>query len=200
MSDSNSNSNSIKAFLLTAERVLDGCRQLERRVQGGGLGQKELDELRRMSAAFRELGQLLEILVANADDPGQPLPVTSQAHILIVDDDENTRKALTSVLRMADFDVITASNGVEAVIAAHNLRPALIIMDIMMPVLGGIEATRLLKAIAQTSAIPVIAHTGRPEECRVHEPALFACILAKPIEPDALAPLVSHYVGPRMLD
>jgi len=46
----------------------------------------------------------------------------------------------------------------------------------------------------------VFAHTGRPEECRAHEPALFAYVLAKPIEPDALVPLGSNFVGRRMLD
>lgn len=194
--------NSRKAFLLTAERVLDGFRQLEQRVQGDGLRHEHLLELRRLLGAVRELGHLLEILIANAntheanDDPR----FYSQADVLVVDDDADTRKALTSALQMADLDVVTANDGVEALVAAHNLRPSLIIMDIAMPGLSGLEAARLLKAAAPTRAIPVIAHTGKPEECRAYEPALFACILSKPIDPDVLLPLVSHFVSSPMPD
>ena len=189
--------NSRKALLLTAERVLEGCRQLEKRIQDEGFRQEHLAELRRLAGAAQELGHLIDILIAAANEHAtERLRVGSQSQVLVVDDDADTRKALTSALRMADLDVVTASNGVEALVAAHNLRPALIIMDIMMPMLGGVEATRLLKATAQTRMIPVIAHTGRPEECRAYQPTLFAYVLSKPIDPDVLLPLVSHFVSP----
>ena len=108
-------------------------------------------------------------------------------------------KALTSALRMADFDVITASTGVAPSSRRTTCGRALIIMDIVMPALDGIDARGFSRRLGRR-AIPVFAHTGRPEECRAHEPALFAYVLAKPIEPDALVPLGSHFVGPRMLD
>lgn len=194
--------NSRKALLLTAERVLDGCRQLERRIQDDGFRQEHLAELRRLASAAQELGHLIEILLAaaNVRATDQDVHVASQSHVLVVDDDADTRKALTSVLKMADLDVITASNGVEALVAAHNTRPALIIMDIAMPTLDGVDAARLLKATAHTRTIPVIAHTGKPEECLPHEPALFVCVLAKPADPDVLLPLVSHFINSQMLD
>jgi len=195
--------NSRKALLLIAERVLDGCRQLESRIENDGLREEHLAEMRRLAASAQELGHLIDILMATAQEhaAGRTAPrLASPSQVLVVDDDAGTRKALTTALRMADLDVVTASNGVEALVVAHNLRPALIIMDIAMPTLGGVEATRLLKASAHTRSIPVIAHTGKPEECDSCEPMLFACVLSKPIDPDVLLPIVSHFVIPRMLD
>jgi CheY-like chemotaxis protein len=192
--------NSSKAFLLTAERVLDGCRQLERRMQTEGLRFEYVMELRRLSGAVRELGHLLESLLLNDQGTGASGRIASHAHVLVVDDDADTLKALSSALRMADLDVVTATNGVEALVAAHNSQPALLIMDLAMPTLGGVETTQLLKATSQTRAIPVIAHTARPESCRPYEPSLFVYVLEKPIDPEVLLPLVSHFVTPPMLD
>jgi two-component system chemotaxis response regulator CheB len=63
----------------------------------------------------------------------------------VVDDSEDTRDIIGVVLTAAGFEVLTATNGLEAIVAAHNVRPAVIVIDANMPVLNGIEATRLLK-------------------------------------------------------
>jgi CheY-like chemotaxis protein len=65
------------------------------------------------------------------------------------------------LLETSGFDTITASNGLEGVIVAHYTRPAVVIMDVAMPVLDGVQAARLLKASQVTHDINVIAYTAK---------------------------------------
>ncbi len=76
--------------------------------------------------------------------------------ILVVDDDEMNRDMLSRRLLRKGYDVALAVNGVEAIERASVERPALILMDLSMPVLDGYEATRRLKAESGTAEIPII--------------------------------------------
>ena len=76
---------------------------------------------------------------------------------MIVDDDPTIRSALEALLEDEGFAPQTASNGQEALRMVHDNPPSLILMDLMMPVMNGIDAVRELKADPRTSAIPVIA-------------------------------------------
>ena len=82
--------------------------------------------------------------------------------MLVVDDYHDSREFMSMVLHNAGFIVRTATNGLEAVIAAYEMQPAVIVMDVMMPVLDGVEATRLIKEIDQLRDARVIAYTARP--------------------------------------
>src|SRR5690348_8467975 len=64
------------------------------------------------------------------------------------------------VLRNAGFVVRTAVNGLEGLLTAYEMRPDVIVMDLAMPVLNGLEATRLIKATQATRESRVIAYTG----------------------------------------
>ena len=63
-------------------------------------------------------------------------------------------------LRFSGFDVVQASNGMEALQQAVETSPDIVLMDLSLPVMDGWEATRRLKADARTAAIPVVAVTG----------------------------------------
>jgi two-component system, cell cycle response regulator DivK len=80
--------------------------------------------------------------------------------ILLVEDNEMNRDMLTRRLQRNGFDVITAVNGAEGVQQAQQTKPDLILMDMSLPVLDGWEATRQLKADANTRHIPIIAQTA----------------------------------------
>lgn len=80
--------------------------------------------------------------------------------ILLVDDEELNLRLLTQLLVPSGYDVEFASNGEEAVQKARDSRPDLIILDIMMPVMNGYDACRILKATPETRNIPIIMVTA----------------------------------------
>ena len=90
------------------------------------------------------------------------------------------------MLQNAGFTVRTAANGLEALLAAYEMQPAVIVMDVTMPVLDGIEATRLIKATAATRDARVIAYTGESGFDETSLRTLFAAVLPKTAPPAVL--------------
>ncbi len=84
--------------------------------------------------------------------------------ILIVDDDQDVLELLRHTLAKEGFEVSVAGNGAQAIEQAKKIIPAIIVMDVMMPVMDGIEACRQLKSIESTQNIPIIFLTARSEE------------------------------------
>ena len=80
--------------------------------------------------------------------------------ILIVEDNEDNRDSLSRRLQRRGFAVAIAENGKAGVAMAQSEKPDLILMDMNMPELDGWEATRQLKAAAETKGLPVIALTA----------------------------------------
>ena len=80
--------------------------------------------------------------------------------VLLVEDNEMNRDMLSRRLERKGFDVIFAQDGSVAVELADSERPALILMDMSLPVMDGWEATRRIKANPDTKSIPVIALTA----------------------------------------
>jgi CheY-like chemotaxis protein len=88
--------------------------------------------------------------------------MTAESHplVLVVDDYQDAREMYAEYLRASGFRVAEAADGLEAVTKAGELSPDLILMDLSLPGLDGVEATRRLKANPRTRAIPVVAITG----------------------------------------
>ena len=82
------------------------------------------------------------------------------AVILIAEDDPMNRDMIRRYLQLAGYQVITATNGEQAVALAWSEMPALILMDLGLPVLSGWDATRQLRMAPETRAIPIIALTA----------------------------------------
>jgi CheY-like chemotaxis protein len=80
--------------------------------------------------------------------------------VLLVDDYPDAREMYSEYLKFSGFDVVEATNGVEALQRALDSSPDIILMDLSLPVMDGWEATRRLKEDARTAAIPVVALTG----------------------------------------
>jgi CheY-like chemotaxis protein len=80
--------------------------------------------------------------------------------ILLVEDNEMNRDMLTRRLGRKGYEVVSATDGEQALAMARSESPDLILMDLSLPVLDGWEATRRLKAAGETRAIPVIALTA----------------------------------------
>jgi len=84
--------------------------------------------------------------------------------ILVVEDEQDVAELLRYHFRKEGYDVVVASTGAEAVARARDIRPELILLDIMVPQLNGWEVCRRLKAETETRAIPIIMVTGRADE------------------------------------
>ncbi len=82
------------------------------------------------------------------------------AKILLIEDNEMNRDMLSRRLEKRGYEVVIAVDGQQGVTLAHAEAPALIVMDMSLPVLDGWEATRQLKAAPATRAIPIIALTA----------------------------------------
>ncbi|MCB0132862.1 MAG: response regulator [Caldilineaceae bacterium] len=80
--------------------------------------------------------------------------------ILLADDNAINAETITEFLRFAGYDTVVAQNGVEAVQFATEIIPDIILMDIQMPKMDGLDAIRCLRADPATAAIPIIAVTG----------------------------------------
>jgi two-component system cell cycle response regulator DivK len=80
--------------------------------------------------------------------------------VLVVDDYPDAREMYGEYLEYCGFEVVQASNGMEALQAALDAAPDIILMDLSLPVMDGWEATRRLKADKRTAGIPVVALTG----------------------------------------
>ena len=108
--------------------------------------------------------------------------------VLVVDDTVDTRELYAFYLRSQGFMVVTAHDGASGVTLARDRRPDVIVMDLSMPGLDGIAATRQLKADERTRYTPVIILTGYPLRA-IQDGALAAgadAFLTKPCLPEDL--------------
>ena len=119
------------------------------------------------------------------------------ACILLVEDQEDNMQILRDVLVSADFQIVEAENGEEALAAVAKRRPDLILMDIQLPIMDGYEATRRIKADPALRSIPIIAVTsyalgGDEERARA---AGCDDFVAKPFSPRQLLAKVRQHLG-----
>lgn len=111
--------------------------------------------------------------------------------ILVVDDFEDSRFSLARLLEIEGFDVLEASDGAQAIETALSESPDLILMDISLPVIDGMDATRQIKA--RLEAIPIIAlsaHDGADYQSKAKEAGCDDYI-TKPIDFEGLLSLIS---------
>ena len=113
-------------------------------------------------------------------------PPNSQAsRILVVDDDHSIRKMLIEALTMdRQFLVEEAANGIEASIKLGTYRPDLLILDVFMPEMDGVEVCRTIRGEAELSDMKVVITTGHPEHPKIDEVIElgFTNIFAKPFD------------------
>lgn len=117
-----------------------------------------------------------------------------QQTVLVVDDDEFQRKILASILRSAKYQVVLAGDGMAVLNQLRQARPDLVLMDVMMPGMDGVEVTRRMKTTPRFADIPVIMITGRSDRQVVTESlqAGAAGFVVKPVERDTLLAKVAQ--------
>ncbi len=117
--------------------------------------------------------------------------------ILVVDDDPQIRRLVKVTLQSKfNFEILEAENGAQALLKIENEKPFLVILDIMMPELNGIELIEKLKSNEDTKDVPVIICSAVNDRSRVVE--LFskgvADYIVKPINPIILANKITQYI------
>jgi DNA-binding response OmpR family regulator len=85
----------------------------------------------------------------------------SAPHVLVVEDDPSVRGLLHTLLAAEGYDVATASDGLAGLVKASSRKPSLILLDLMMPDLGGIRVLEELRGDPALADVPVIVVTGK---------------------------------------
>lgn len=118
--------------------------------------------------------------------------------VLVVDDERAARDIMGEMLAHAGYEVMYAAHGAEALAIVDRCRIDFIIMDMLMPVMDGLTATRRLKSDLDTARIPILALTGDPGAALREEAMAAGCdtYLTKPVNPVSLISLVQHWVRP----
>jgi len=115
--------------------------------------------------------------------------------VLVADDDPDILNLLSHLLRNDGYDVITAVNGREAVDLTRRECPAVVLLDIRMPELNGVEALREIRSDAATMFTPVIMMTASPGLMEEHRSAIellgASTLLSKPHSAEELAEVLA---------
>ena len=119
--------------------------------------------------------------------------------ILVVEDNEKNMKLFRDVLRATGYRTLEASTGAQALIVATVHQPALVLMDVRLPDMGGVEVLRRLRMDERTATIPVLAVTAQAmkgDRARFIE-AGFDGYLSKPVDIDEFLATVEQHCGTR---
>ncbi len=119
-----------------------------------------------------------------------------QKTILVAEDIRDSRQMIKFLLEMFGYIVIEAENGQQAVKSAAEYHPDLILMDMSMPVMDGLSATKAIRKLNEKTKIPIIAVTAFGKQ--FYERAIEAgCndLISKPIDFDTLQPVIEQYLA-----
>jgi DNA-binding response OmpR family regulator len=122
----------------------------------------------------------------------------TQRTILVVDDEPFICRSLTFVLRKADYNVLEARNGEEALAAIRTHKPDLVFLDVMMPKLNGFQVTQQVRADASLDGVKIILLTAKGQECdrEVGKTAGANDYMTKPFSPTKILDRTRQILGP----
>ena len=117
--------------------------------------------------------------------------------ILVVEDNERNRKLVRTILEFRGYEVVECDDGAPSLALAKAHRPALVLMDIQLPTMSGIEALARLRADPETSSIPVVAVTASvtPSERDRVASSGFNGYIAKPIDVASFGAMIDKLLG-----
>jgi CheY-like chemotaxis protein len=170
--------------VVLARQILDGLGGTLR--NEGGVGTSE-------TVIFEVL-----LPVASETPVAEPQPAERSAHILVVDDNATNRMVAQALCEMFDCTCESANDGAEAVEAARGGRFDLILMDIKMPVMDGVAATRAIRALpGAPGLVPIIALTANadPDDAQGYLDAGMNGVVEKPMKPEHLLAALQEALG-----
>ncbi len=116
--------------------------------------------------------------------------------ILLIEDDENTVRLVKFLMEKLDFDFISANDGEEGIYLTKEKKPSLILMDIQLPKMNGIEATKIIKSDTKLKDIPIIAMTAHAMKGDREKYMKAGCddYIAKPVDIDELSEKIDKFL------
>lgn len=123
--------------------------------------------------------------------------------VLLVEDAEPNQELVSTILRAVGIEVDIAANGAQAVEAVRVARYDLVLMDVQMPVMGGVQATQIIRGMGGAAAgVPIIALSANvlPEQVAAYRLAGMDAHLAKPINPRDMLAAIGHWAAVRRAD
>jgi DNA-binding response OmpR family regulator len=122
--------------------------------------------------------------------------VAEKKRVLLVEDDESVRQLVRVTLQMNDYDVVEARDGLEGLLFLDMHQPDAVVLDLMMPDVGGERMLAQLRATVETKKIPVVIITGKPEVA----PEVIGLVgkenfFPKPFDPDAVIARLRAMIG-----
>jgi CheY-like chemotaxis protein len=140
----------------------------------------------------------MELLVTTESDqrgrPNSPINEEARTSVLLVEDTEDNRVMMRRLLEMSGYRVSVAINGAEAVQKAERVSPQVILMDLSLPVIDGLAATRQIRNVPRLKEVPIIAVSAH-DTMDFHAEALAAgcdAYITKPIDFDELQGLIEQ--------
>ncbi|PTQ16547.1 hybrid sensor histidine kinase/response regulator [Vibrio splendidus] len=127
----------------------------------------------------------------------KPLEVTNKRTIMVVDDNESLRRFTAMLLEKQGFDVVQKEDGQQALDALDSDEIDLILMDIEMPIMDGVEASRRIRSANKAySSVPIIAHTGdsSPVTLEKMESSGMSDFIVKPADKNRLFDKIAHWI------
>jgi CheY-like chemotaxis protein len=117
--------------------------------------------------------------------------------VLVVEDNERNRKLVRTILEFRGYEVVECEDGEPSLELARQHQPVLVLMDIQLPKMNGVEALKRLRADPATKSIPVIAVTASvtPSERERVVSAGFNAYIAKPIDVSTFGPMIDKAMG-----
>ncbi|HEX9049027.1 MAG TPA: response regulator [Anaeromyxobacter sp.] len=109
--------------------------------------------------------------------------------VLLVEDDDDNRELMAEVLAGAGFEVVTAASGPEGLRSLSERSVDVIVTDVGMPGMGGLELAAAAKRVAPS--VPIVVVTGWAEREDIASTREVAAVLVKPVDPETLAQAVS---------
>lgn len=143
----------------------------------------------------------MELLVTTESHQRRRLDPTVRkdepTRVLLVEDTEDNRVMMRRLLEMSGYQVSVATNGAEAVQNAKRISPQVILMDLSLPVIDGLAATRRIREVPRFKHVPIIAVSAH-DTMDFHAEALAAgcdAYITKPINYDELEELIESMLG-----
>ncbi len=121
--------------------------------------------------------------------------------VLIIDDDDSVRDLLTFLVKKEGYRAESAVDGEDGYQKAERLKPALILLDLMMPRYGGFEVLRQLQSGGELARIPIVVITGRYTDRStaemIRQESNVVDFLEKPLKPNVLNAVLERLLKPR---